>query len=288
MTAKGRGIFAGVSFNLDNPVRAWWGEGDEKIYVDGENFPSWFGTGSEDYYGYAWCFPKLFTHAYHSQSRCDGPGNFGRTSINRFHILDRIPFTQDFRFDMEIWHWKKCLINASVLACWYAAPGATDGFAPLQPADLTLRPPPVFVPEKIAGAIEGETMRVIEKTGSLDVQEWDGDSSGKHLWWHGGQKPGDQLRLGFNVETAGTYQVFARCLKAPDYGIAQFAINGVNAGKPVDFYNVKVTLPPAFELGTFELKPGENQLGITITGANPEAMKRYMVGLDYLLLKRTK
>ena len=189
---------------------------------------------------------------------------------------------------MEIWHWKKCLINASVLACWYAAPGATDGFAPLQPADLTLRPPPVFVPEKIAGAIEGETMRVIEKTGSLDVQEWDGDSSGKHLWWHGGQKPGDQLRLGFNVETAGTYQVFARCLKAPDYGIAQFAINGVNAGKPVDFYNVKVTLPPAFELGTFELKPGENQLGITITGANPEAMKRYMVGLDYLLLKRTK
>ena len=35
----------------------WWGEGDEKFFVDGEKFPSTFGTGSEDYFGYAWCHP---------------------------------------------------------------------------------------------------------------------------------------------------------------------------------------------------------------------------------------
>jgi hypothetical protein len=29
----------------------WWGEGDEKFFVDGEQFPSTFGTGSEDYVG---------------------------------------------------------------------------------------------------------------------------------------------------------------------------------------------------------------------------------------------
>ena len=40
-----------------NPVEAWWGEGDEKVFVDGEKFPSHFGTGTEDYYGYAWCWP---------------------------------------------------------------------------------------------------------------------------------------------------------------------------------------------------------------------------------------
>jgi hypothetical protein len=285
LTAKGRGVFAGVSFNLDNPVRAWWGEGDEKIYVDGEKFPSHFGTGTEDYYGYAWCFPKLFMHAYHSQSRCDGPGNFGRTSLNRFHILDCIPFTQEFRFDMEIWHWKKCLINASVLACWYAAPGATDGFPPLTVADVTLRPLPDYKPEKTAGAIEGEKLRIIAKTGAPAPQSVEGDSDGQHLWWRGGQKPGDQLLLGFNVEQAGRYRVFARCLKARDYGIAQFAVNGASAGKPVDFYNEKVIVAKEFELGLFDLKQGENQLGITITGANPKAVKSYMVGLDYLLLK---
>jgi len=285
LKVKGRGVFAGVSFNIDNPVRAWWGEGDEKIYVDGEKFPSHLGTGTEDYYGYAWCFPKLFQHAYHSQSRCDGPGNFGRTSLNRFHILDRIPFTQDFRFDMEIWHWKKCLINASVLAWWYAAPGATDGFVSIQPADVTLRSTPVFKAEQVAGAIEGEKLRIIAKTGAPTLQEVDGDSDGKHLWWRGGQKPGDQLLLGFNVAQAGTYRVYARCLKARDYGIAQFAINGVAAGRPVDFYNEKVIVAREFELGSFELKQGENQIGITITGANPKAAKAYMVGLDYLLLK---
>ena len=282
MAATGRGIFGGVAFNIDNPTRKWWGEGDEKIYVDGEKFPSFFGTGTEDYYGYAWCFPKLFTHAYHSQSRCDGPRNFGRTSLNRFHILDCIPFTQDFRFDMEIWHWKNCLINASVLAYWYAAPGATDGFALLSLADVTLRPPPENKSDKVAGAIEGESMRVIAVKGRLGPQEAEDDSDGQHLWWHGGQKPGDQLLLGFNVATAGSYRVLARCLKAPDYGIAQFAINGARAGKPVDFYHEKVIFPKEFDLGTFALKQGENQLAITITGANPKAIKRYMVGLDYI------
>ena len=127
-------------------------------------------------------------------------------------------------------------------------------------------------------------MRIIKKTGTFNELEWDGDSDGKHLWWRGGQKPGDQLLLGFNVAQAGTYRVLAHCLKAPDYGIAQFAINGANAGKAVDFYHEKVILPKEFELGTFELKQGENQLGITITGANPKALKRYMVGLDYLRL----
>ncbi|MEJ7679414.1 MAG: DUF2961 domain-containing protein [Segetibacter sp.] len=32
----------------------WWGEGDEKFFIDGEKFPSTFGTGCEDYIGYAW------------------------------------------------------------------------------------------------------------------------------------------------------------------------------------------------------------------------------------------
>jgi hypothetical protein len=38
------------------------------------------------------------------------------------------------------------------------------------------------------------------------------------------------------------------------------------------------------ELGTFELKTGENTISFTITGANAKAVLSYMVGLDYLLL----
>ncbi len=285
MTAKGKGVFAGAAFFIDNPVRDWWGEGDEKIYVDGETFPSHFGTGTEDYYGYAWCFPGLFTHAYHNQSRCDGPGNFGRTSVSRFHVLDRIPFNSDFRFDMEIWHWKKCKVNAAVVTYWYARPGATDGFNPVQPDDVALRPIPEYKSAKVKGAIEGEKMRVIEKTGAPEPQDWDGTSEGRHMWWKGGQKPGDRLVLGFNVPQAGTYRVFGRFLKAVDYGIAQFAINDRKAGQPIDFYNNGVVVTGEIELGTFDLKEGENRLTVTIVGANEKAQKAFMVGIDYLILR---
>jgi hypothetical protein len=284
MTTTGKGVFAGVSFTIDNPVRDWWGEGDEKIYVDGETFPSHFGTGTEDYYGYAWCFPELFFHAYHNQPRCDGPGNFGRTSVNRFHILDRIPFTKDFRFDMELWHWKKCQVNMSVIDYWYAVSGATDGFKPIQADDVALRPQPELQIVKVKGAIEGEEMKVVEKTGNTELQDWNGTSGDKHLWWKGGQKPGDSLVLAFNAPQGGSQRVFGRFLKAKDYGIAEFAVNG-EKGKTIDFYNNEVIVTDEIELGTFDLKAGENKLSIAITGANEKADKAYMVGLDYLILK---
>ncbi len=165
LTAKGQGVFAGVAFAIDNPVKAWWGEGDEKIYVDGETFPSHFGTGTEDYYGYAWCWPVPFMHAYHAQPRCDGPGNYGRTSVNRFHILDRIPFTKDFKFDMELWHWDaKCKVNMAVTAYWYARPGGTDAFKPIRAEDAVVRPMPEWVVPHVAGALEGEKLRIVRVT----------------------------------------------------------------------------------------------------------------------------
>jgi hypothetical protein len=285
LTAKGKGVFGGVSFTIDNPVKDWWGEGDEKIYVDGETFPSHFGTGTEDFYGYGWGCPKLFTHAYHSQSRCDGPEAYGRTSVNRFHILDRIPFTKDFKFDMELWHWKDCKVNLGLTAYWYAMPGAEDNFPAIKPEQLVVRPMPKYEVPHVAGAIEGESMRIVKSTGTPEPQDWDGDSAGRHLWWHGGQKPGDDLRLEFNVAKAGKYRVFGRFLKAVDYGIIQLAINGQKAGEPIDFYHDGVIQTGELPLGTFELHKGANELSAVVVGANPKAQKQYMFGLDYILLK---
>ena len=64
-TLTGRGHLVGTVLGVDNPpAAAWWGEGDEKIYVDGETFPGIFGTGTEDYFGYAWSSTELFEHPY--------------------------------------------------------------------------------------------------------------------------------------------------------------------------------------------------------------------------------
>jgi hypothetical protein len=287
LDATGKGVFAGVAFFIDNSSKAWWGEGDEKIYVDGETFPSHFGTGTEDYYGYAWCSPEKFTHAYHAQPRCDGPANYGRTSVNRFDILDRIPFAKSFKFDMELWHWADCKVNLAVIDYYYGVPGTKDAFKPITADEATLRPWPVWTPAKVAGAIEGETMKVIKKAGSTEPQAWEGLSDEKQLWWRGAQLK-DELVLGFDVPKAGKYEVVGHFMKAPDYGIAQLSVNGEKAGEPIDFYNDGVAPSPEISLGTFELKQGENQFSATITGANDKAQKQYMFGLDYLLLKPAK
>ena len=90
----GQGVYMGDTLCVVNPVKAWWGEGDEKIYVDGETFPSHFGTGTEDYYGYAWCTPEFFESPFHAQPRAQGPANFGHVTNTRVRLLDGIPFTQ--------------------------------------------------------------------------------------------------------------------------------------------------------------------------------------------------
>jgi hypothetical protein len=110
--------------NVENPPDvAWWGEGDEKIYVDGEAYPGLFGTGTEDYFGYAWSTPSRFEHAYHAQTVAPGDRFGGLFSMNRFHILDPIPFLHALRFDLEIWHWEDTSIAVDATIYWYARPG---------------------------------------------------------------------------------------------------------------------------------------------------------------------
>ena len=54
LETAGRGHFVGVAMPIDHPLGGWWGEGDEKVWVDDDGFPPYIGTGSEDYFGDAW------------------------------------------------------------------------------------------------------------------------------------------------------------------------------------------------------------------------------------------
>lgn len=283
MTATGRGVFAGLAFSIDNPVCQWWGEGDEKIYVDGEVFPSHFGTGTEDYFGFAWSWTRLFSHAYHAQTRCDGPQHAGRTSMNRFHVLDGIPFQKKFVFDMEVSHWLKCRVNLSATDYWYAFPGANDQFKPITPDDVRLRPVPGIGKMKLT--TEAERMRIIEHTGELEMQCLQEAGNGRVAWWTGGQKPGDKLVIGFEVSQAGAYRVIGRFVKAVNYAMARIAINDRDTGRPVDFfYDKGVYTIEDMDLGVFDLKRGENRITFTILGANEKGSKAYMIGFDSLTI----
>jgi hypothetical protein len=292
---KGQGVFVGDALNVFNPVTAWWGEGDEKIFVDGEKFPSWFGTGTEDYYGYAWSDPKPFQHAYHNQTRCDLQTR-GHTSVNRFHVLDAIPFEKSFRFDMEAWHWTpNADVTYAATSYWYARPGATDDFK--EPDAKVLQTIPALPPPyKVEGAIEGERMKVLKKSSDFDLGPQDlaefteGKWSGEQHLWGRPPKKGEWADLELPVAADGTYEVVVYLTKARDYGIVQFSLDGQPLGKPVDgFHADTVVATGAVSLGTATLKKGAATLRVEVVGTNDKSDGlRYMWGLDCVVLKPAK
>jgi len=143
---------------------------------------------------------------------------------------------------------------------------------------------------RVPGAIEGESMKIVGKTAGnarnqgmkvFAEDRWSGDD---HLWWTGAA-PGDELKLEFEVQEAGTFTVEAVLTMARDYGIVELSIDDKAIGSPVDGYNNPGVINTGVQsFDGIELTPGKHQFGITIKDANPAAIKGYMVGLDYIRL----
>ena len=294
VNVEGRGVFVGDTLAVANPVKIWWGEGDEKIFVDGEEFPSHFGTGTEDYYGYAWCCNEPFQAPFHSQPRCDGPGNFGHSVVSRVRALDGIPFTKSFHFDMEVWHWADCDVGYAVTSYFYAVPGARTNREPQidEAARGLLDPPPLPPPLKIEGALECEALEVVDRTEGITIGAQGGHGpdlwSGTEQLWVQGQQPGDFVALKVPVDGAGTYQVEVFATRSWDYGIVLFSIDGKSTGLGVDLYNRverKVDATGALHLGVHETTGDAMILRCEVVGGNPAAEgSRSFFGLDCVRL----
>jgi hypothetical protein len=144
VTLKGRGLYVGDALTIMNPVEKWWGEGDEKIWVDGEDFPSIFGTGTEDYYGYSWggMSTDFYEHPFHAQPRSHKYNKLNRkTNIGernskgystetRTRSLDVMPFSRSLQLDMEVWSWEECDMAYGVGVYWYGNTTTTTNRTP--------------------------------------------------------------------------------------------------------------------------------------------------------------
>ncbi len=143
ITLKGRGVYVGDALTVMNPVKKWWGEGDEKIWVDGEDFPSIFGTGTEDYYAYSWGGKStdFYQHPFHAQPRCnvynklnrktgDERNTQGYSTETRTRSLDVMPFSSSLKLDMEIWSWTDCELGYGVGVMWYGDAETTSNRIP--------------------------------------------------------------------------------------------------------------------------------------------------------------
>ena len=109
---RGRGHYVGTYLAWGAHNNDWWGEGEIKFYLDGDDeWPTICGTGTEDYFGGAWNFehprgqygqfstpflglPQVIQPdgLYHSQQR------FG---LYRWHVMDPVRFQQDLRITIQ-------------------------------------------------------------------------------------------------------------------------------------------------------------------------------------------
>lgn len=201
-------------------------------------------------------------------------------------MLDAIPFTKSLVMDMEVWHWETTRMAYAATTYWYARPGATSNRGPAP--EEAARPIPG--PYVVAGALEGEQLATIEKTGGIvETQRGDplGWSNDAQLWWRDGT-PGERLILAVPVKDAGRYRILARFTKARDYGIFRFVLADTPLGGELDFYSPNVADSGEIELGTRELAAGTARLEAVIAGANKDAEPRHMLGLDYVRLERVQ
>lgn len=119
---KGSGRYLGTFLAISALERYWWGEGEMKFYLDGdEEYPTICGTGTEDYFGGAWSFAagvqgkmveqtystpylgypfysKSDDSVYSAYHNDDCPPMRG---LYRFHIPDPIFFREDIRVTLQ-------------------------------------------------------------------------------------------------------------------------------------------------------------------------------------------
>lgn len=105
---KGKGQFVGCFMAWQQNNNGWWGEGEFKAFIDGDgDFPTICGTGTEDYFGGAWCFHGNYTAPFMGYPTGDSTEKAGvRHTLYRFHIMDPIRFEQDLRITMQAIGWR--------------------------------------------------------------------------------------------------------------------------------------------------------------------------------------
>lgn len=100
---EGRGRYLGcnIGINANQKLyfKSWWGEGEVKIYLDGDNqYPTLCGTGTEDYIGTGWGQGR-YANLYQG---CTFAGtNSDRYCFYRLHVTDPVYFRKEIRVTIQ-------------------------------------------------------------------------------------------------------------------------------------------------------------------------------------------
>jgi hypothetical protein len=303
LDTKGEGHYVGTVMSVQSRSPYWFGEGDARIYVDGDTRPTIQGTGTEDYFLSAWGFDQHSWPYFGVTYLNADPSDLGmRASMYRWHITDPIRFTKSIRFTMEHTGW---------MSADETETGKVDGHVPREDDIATVAfwyqtgptPPRAPMPD-LAGRTFPDLDRTIQGSamvagarhspGTLALQrgyDWTGDGQ---IFF---QPATDSafLEVDFRVDSTELRGLVLRMTNAPDYGRWRIRVDGTVADSltdypdwdprgPRDFYAPGVEARDIY-LGSYTLQPGKHTIRFELVGRNPQSTGDYL-GFDSVRLRR--
>lgn len=283
LDAVGQGHYVGTVLSGRSRSPEWFGEGDEKFYVDGDVKPTIQGTGTEDYALNAWgmgtgCYPYSGVPILEGEWASVG----WRTTIYRWHIVDPIPFNHSLKVEIE---------NAGWITEDELAPGVGRGFVERNDDFATVAfwyqtgKPKRFSEvltakeRKLPGIdwiVEGKQLLATARSfpqAATFLQKgyyWTGDGqlffnneapdNGKGAW----------LEFQFHVEKEELRQLTLSMTKSYDFGIYNISLDGKLMRNYYDFYSGELKIAE-LNIGQFALSKGWHTIRFECIGKRGES-----------------
>ena len=284
LDARGRGQFVGTILEMQGygEKDISFLEGDEMVYVDGEQEASIRGTGTEDYFTSGWYFNRgTYSAPFHGLIVKDDTA-LSRIVAYRFHIGDQILFRSSIRFTIEHGHANEEPGDYSSVAFWYQ----TEPHRPFGPIMSAARRIPIRIVVP-AGAVEAEDLkdRSSASGGELaveDMTEKGPDWSGDRQMVFRAEGKGSSCDLVFPVKEPDIYRISAYMTKGPRYGKGEVLIAGTKVAE-FDCYAPETAPAGRVEFKKVRLLGERGTVVFRVTGKDSSSLG-YDVGVDALVL----
>ena len=112
---KGHGHYVGTYLAWQVNNTGWWGEGEIKFFLDGDEWPTICGTGAEDYFCGSYGFERdgqyaVFSTPYAGMHQVIKPDGLYRSQqrfgLYRWHLMDPVRFERDLRVTIQALGWR--------------------------------------------------------------------------------------------------------------------------------------------------------------------------------------
>ncbi len=289
---EGEGQYVGTVLSSQNALSSWFGESDDRFYIDGEEQPSLVGTGTEDYFTDAWNL-RVFTNPNAGVTICEPKGVDCRMTLYRWHLRPPVIFHKSLKVEIE----RRSFIETfdpttgtrtehdfefrpdyfSSVAFWYQK-GVTKPFCTLPPLAERMNPETWIEVKDMASQLPCSP-------GLKPVKRSNRTCHGKTMLYVANDRAGAWFEAPFEIREPGQYSLSVFQVLTRENGIWKVTLHGANTNQvldpTLDFYDSLLALKENWpesrvygtvheqKLGVLKLTPGDYKLRFECVGANP-------------------